>query len=295
VIGRFISADTIVPNPTNPQAFNRYSYVLNNPLRYIDPTGHGNFFSDLWKGIKKFFSKPLAAVFLQGVDKVTGSYFLSRSETGRKILLTEYVVAEVVINFEMIKEIKVAAAVASSSAKLAANVPANMTYQFLQRITYYPPGYYAAGLITTDAIGGATASVLGSGIASTTLGSDGSNPFVGNSLGANVNNNILQQTDTKTLLNTFEGYQRILHPLELTFVNMSIFFASGGAYVASVAAIVGGCITPTPAEPATCAAGIVTGGVFSFTGREMNKAGVDLFNNYTWPAWKELWGNLVDY
>ena len=38
-IGRFISADTIVPNPMNPQSFNRYSYCLNNPLKYIDPSG----------------------------------------------------------------------------------------------------------------------------------------------------------------------------------------------------------------------------------------------------------------
>jgi hypothetical protein len=27
--------------PFNPQALNRYSYVLNNPIRYVDPTGHG--------------------------------------------------------------------------------------------------------------------------------------------------------------------------------------------------------------------------------------------------------------
>jgi RHS repeat-associated protein len=39
-INRFISADTIVPNPANPQSFNRYSYVRNNPLKYKDPTGH---------------------------------------------------------------------------------------------------------------------------------------------------------------------------------------------------------------------------------------------------------------
>jgi RHS repeat-associated protein len=39
-IGRFTQADTIVPKPFNPQSFNRYSYCLNNPLRYIDPSGH---------------------------------------------------------------------------------------------------------------------------------------------------------------------------------------------------------------------------------------------------------------
>ena len=39
-LGRFLSADTIVPGPANPQAFNRYSYVFNNPLKYIDPNGH---------------------------------------------------------------------------------------------------------------------------------------------------------------------------------------------------------------------------------------------------------------
>ncbi len=38
-LGRFIQPDTIVPEPGDPQALNRYSYVLNNPLRYTDPTG----------------------------------------------------------------------------------------------------------------------------------------------------------------------------------------------------------------------------------------------------------------
>ena len=39
-LGRFIQPDTIVPEPGNPQALNRYAYVNNNPLRYTDPTGH---------------------------------------------------------------------------------------------------------------------------------------------------------------------------------------------------------------------------------------------------------------
>jgi RHS repeat-associated protein len=39
-IGRFISADTIVPDPTNPQSHNRYAYALNSPVSYTDTTGH---------------------------------------------------------------------------------------------------------------------------------------------------------------------------------------------------------------------------------------------------------------
>jgi len=39
-LGRFLSADTIVPGAANPQAWNRFSYVVNNPLKYTDPTGH---------------------------------------------------------------------------------------------------------------------------------------------------------------------------------------------------------------------------------------------------------------
>ncbi len=41
-IGRFISADTIVPRPGDPQAFNRYTYARANPLRRIDPFGHAD-------------------------------------------------------------------------------------------------------------------------------------------------------------------------------------------------------------------------------------------------------------
>jgi RHS repeat-associated protein len=50
-IGRFISPDTIIPNPANPQNFNRYSYCLNNPLKYADPSG--------WITTKVLFKKLL--------------------------------------------------------------------------------------------------------------------------------------------------------------------------------------------------------------------------------------------
>ena len=38
-IARFITADPNIFHPFDPQNFNRYSYVMNNPLKYIDPSG----------------------------------------------------------------------------------------------------------------------------------------------------------------------------------------------------------------------------------------------------------------
>ncbi|MDM8550401.1 FG-GAP-like repeat-containing protein, partial [Desulfobacterales bacterium HSG2] len=40
LLGRFVSPDTIVPDPANPQSLNRYAYAYNNPISNIDPTGH---------------------------------------------------------------------------------------------------------------------------------------------------------------------------------------------------------------------------------------------------------------
>ena len=54
-LGRFLQADSIVQEPYLGQNLNRYSYVLNNPLSYTDPTGH--FFKKLFKAIGKFFSR----------------------------------------------------------------------------------------------------------------------------------------------------------------------------------------------------------------------------------------------
>jgi len=53
-LGRFLQADPVVQEINNSQNFNRYSYVLNNPLSYTDPTGYEfekdsfSDFMDLW-------------------------------------------------------------------------------------------------------------------------------------------------------------------------------------------------------------------------------------------------------
>src|SRR5271170_5868898 len=40
-MGRFMTPDPLMASATvrNPQTWNRYAYALNNPLRYVDPTG----------------------------------------------------------------------------------------------------------------------------------------------------------------------------------------------------------------------------------------------------------------
>jgi len=55
-IGRFMQADTIVPlQVQGTQAFDRYAYVNNNPIKYVDPSGNyacdtdGNCFIDGWQ------------------------------------------------------------------------------------------------------------------------------------------------------------------------------------------------------------------------------------------------------
>jgi RHS repeat-associated protein len=47
VIGRFLSGDSIVPDAYDGQSYNRYAYVLNNPMTFTDSTGHSN---DAWGG-----------------------------------------------------------------------------------------------------------------------------------------------------------------------------------------------------------------------------------------------------
>jgi hypothetical protein len=39
-INRFLQPDSIIPDPANPQNWNRYGYVVNNPINNTDPSGH---------------------------------------------------------------------------------------------------------------------------------------------------------------------------------------------------------------------------------------------------------------
>jgi RHS repeat-associated protein len=60
ILGRFMQADPFVQAPGNLQNYNRYSYVLNNPMSYTDPSGY-------------FFKKLLNKAF-SAINKVLGDF-----------------------------------------------------------------------------------------------------------------------------------------------------------------------------------------------------------------------------
>ncbi len=80
-IGRFIQADSIVPNAGNPQDLNRYSYVDNNPIRFTDPSGHKKKHKSWlkWAGIiagavlANPFTAGLASVMVPAMQGILGA------------------------------------------------------------------------------------------------------------------------------------------------------------------------------------------------------------------------------
>ncbi|OEY70582.1 hypothetical protein BI198_14165 [Rheinheimera salexigens] len=51
-LGRFMQADPFIQAPGNLQNYSRYSYVLNNPMSYTDPSGY-NFFKSAYKSLSR--------------------------------------------------------------------------------------------------------------------------------------------------------------------------------------------------------------------------------------------------
>jgi|GEM_PF-4350769 len=69
-IGRFLQADPFVQAPSNSQSHNRYSYVLNNPLSYTDPSGY------FFKKLKQFAAVIVGAALIYFTGGA-GSWFVA--------------------------------------------------------------------------------------------------------------------------------------------------------------------------------------------------------------------------
>lgn len=70
IVGRMLSVDNFVQDPTNTQSYNRYSYVLNNPFKYTDPSGE-NWLRKFAFGFEKFNRTALTVGLIAGAV-VTG-------------------------------------------------------------------------------------------------------------------------------------------------------------------------------------------------------------------------------
>jgi RHS repeat-associated protein len=86
-LGRFLSVDPVFQFPENPQSLNPYSYVLNNPLSYTDPTGYA---CEAATGTHITKCVSVTAVMADGAVKKLGRYNLhnpaSLASASRKAL-----------------------------------------------------------------------------------------------------------------------------------------------------------------------------------------------------------------
>jgi hypothetical protein len=78
-----VQPDTIVPQASNTQALNRYSYVLNNPMKYTDPTGHWTPEED--PSDTRYYTREYGSVGVSNINSKSASRFrkLSLSHTAR--------------------------------------------------------------------------------------------------------------------------------------------------------------------------------------------------------------------
>jgi RHS repeat-associated protein len=101
-IGRFLTADPFVQFSGDSQSYNRYSYVLNNPLRYTDPSGHFLFslgMAAYWAGADitaKTFGYFVASMFAAGfVD----TFMMSGGDVDQALQAGAFTAAASVVTF----------------------------------------------------------------------------------------------------------------------------------------------------------------------------------------------------
>lgn len=106
MLGRFFSPDPIVQLPDNMQNYNRYSYCLNNPLKYTDPSGQAfslgmilgicNFTVNVISAVRNsknvlqfyssFMSNMAISLAADGLTSKIGSIFGGRGGIGHELL-----------------------------------------------------------------------------------------------------------------------------------------------------------------------------------------------------------------
>ena len=154
-LGRFLQADPVVQAPKNSQSLNRYSYVLNNPLSYTDPSGY---FS-----LKRFF-KRWGPVIVAAV----ASYFTFGAASGWAWGLMPSTIAGVASTGAYIASAAIGGAVAGfvGGAIISGNLKGAVKGAFAGTIMGGVAGYfgntYSVSRIAADSVaGGISAEIYG--------------------------------------------------------------------------------------------------------------------------------------
>ena len=97
-LGRFAQADTIIPQPGNPMAWDRFAYTLNNPVKYVDPTGHFTGYACKHMADGYCVDKsPSAHIFQDGINNMIISVYIE-SSAGKHSEQSTAMMSWVVIN-----------------------------------------------------------------------------------------------------------------------------------------------------------------------------------------------------
>jgi RHS repeat-associated protein len=76
VLGKFISPDSVVQAPDDPQTLNRYSYARNNPIIYTDPSGNVFIIDDIIYAVIGFLATYIGTTAATAVVSVVGGAML---------------------------------------------------------------------------------------------------------------------------------------------------------------------------------------------------------------------------
>jgi len=89
ITGRFLSPDPVLQDPANAQNYNSYSYVLNNPLKFTDPSGYvyyGNYVTQTAPDMMKM-NRMLQYESLQGWLEMKAQNGEGLGQTGNLMLM----------------------------------------------------------------------------------------------------------------------------------------------------------------------------------------------------------------
>jgi RHS repeat-associated protein len=173
-LGRFMQADSVLQDPSDLQAHNRYAYVRNNPMKYTDPTGHIFIFDDLVGAIASISQALTGAtgLTLEGSSlalSATGSALSASMATGFALGSLSGFIAS---GGDVEAALKggfggaISAGVAFGVGEIFGHATKGMTTQHLDKII----AHTGAGCVTAVLRGGDCASGAAGGAASAAMG-----------------------------------------------------------------------------------------------------------------------------